>query len=146
MILCNIKKGDEVIIPSFTFTSPANCLLLRGAKPIFVDVRDDFNIDPNKIEEKNSSRTKAIVPMHVAGHMCDMASIQKIAIDHKLVIVEDAAQVLGAAAAVGRELYPRLLQRDEVRDGHLLLRQVRLRLPVLVPLHERVDWNTAPSV
>ena len=68
MILCNIKKGDEVIIPSFTFTSTANCLLLRGAKPIFVDINaKDLNIDVAEVEKKINNKTKAIIVVHYAG-------------------------------------------------------------------------------
>ena len=67
-----IKKGDEVITTPFTWIITINAILAVGAKPVFADIGDDFNIDPLKIASKITSKTKAIVPMHVGGHMCDM--------------------------------------------------------------------------
>jgi dTDP-4-amino-4,6-dideoxygalactose transaminase len=92
-ILLNIKDGDEVIMPSYTFVSTANAFVLRGAKIIFVDIRKDtMNIDETKIEEAITKKTKAIVPVHYAGVGCDMDLIMKLANQYKLYVVEDAAQ------------------------------------------------------
>lgn len=94
-ILIDIKDGDEVIMPSFTFTSTANAFVLRGAKIVFVDIRPDtMNIDENKIEEAVTSKTKAIVPVHYAGVACDMDKIMSIAKKYNLFVIEDAAQAL----------------------------------------------------
>lgn len=91
-ILCDIKPGDEVIVPSYTFVSTANAFVLRGAKIVFADSRQDHpGIDENKIESLITSRTKVIVPVHYAGVACDMDIIMDIAKRHKLYVVEDAA-------------------------------------------------------
>lgn len=96
-ILLDLKPGDEVIMPSYTFTSTANAFLLRGAKPIFVDIRPDtLNIDENKIEEKISPSTKAICVVHYAGVSCDMDQIMDIAARHNLYVIEDAAHAIMA--------------------------------------------------
>lgn len=92
-ILLDIKEGDEVIMPSYTFVSTANAFVLRGAKIVFVDIRPDtMNIDETKIEEAITSKTKAIVPMHYAGIACEMDTIMDIAKKYNLFVVEDAAQ------------------------------------------------------
>lgn len=92
-ILCDIKPGDEVIVPSFTFVSTANAFVLRGAKIVFAESREDHpGIDENKIESLITSRTKVIVPVHYAGVACDMDIIMDIANRHNLIVVEDAAQ------------------------------------------------------
>lgn len=92
-ILCNIKPGDEVIMPSYTFVSTADAFVLRGAKAVFVDVRPDtMNIDENLIEDAITDKTRAIVPVHYAGVSCDMDKILDIAKRHNLLVVEDAAQ------------------------------------------------------
>jgi dTDP-4-amino-4,6-dideoxygalactose transaminase len=94
-ILSGVGAGDEVIMPSFTFVSTANAFVLRGATPVFVDVRPDtLNIDETKIEEAITARTKAIVPVHYAGVGCDMDVIMEIAARHDLLVIEDAAQGL----------------------------------------------------
>jgi len=94
-ILIDIKPGDEVIIPSYTFVSTANSFVLRGAKIVFVDSQPDFpNMDVTKIESLITLRTKAIVPVHYAGVACDMDEIVRIAEKHHLFIVEDAAQAI----------------------------------------------------
>lgn len=96
-ILLDLQPGDEVIMPSYTFVSTANAFVLRGAKPVFVDIRrDTLNIDENKIEAAITKKTKAIVPVHYAGVGCEMNSILAIAKAHDLRIVEDAAQGLNA--------------------------------------------------
>ncbi len=92
-ILCNVGPSDEVILPSFTFCSTANAFALRGAKLVFVDVRPDtMNIDENQIEKAITDKTKVIVPVHYAGVSCEMDKIMKIAKDHNIFVVEDAAQ------------------------------------------------------
>ena len=92
-ILCDIKPGDEVIMPSYTFVSTADAFVLRGAKAVFVDVRPDtMNIDENLIEDAITDKTRAIAPVHYAGVSCDMDKIMDIAKRHNLLVVEDAAQ------------------------------------------------------
>jgi dTDP-4-amino-4,6-dideoxygalactose transaminase len=94
-ILLNIQPGDEVIVPSFTFVSGANAFVLRGAKPIFVDIRPDtLNINEALIEERISSRTKAIVIVHYAGVACEMEPLLAISKKHGIPIVEDNAHGL----------------------------------------------------
>ncbi len=92
-MLCDIKPGDEVIMPSFTFVSTANAFVLRGAKVVFVDIRPDtMNIDENLIEAAINKKTKAIVPVHYAGVSCEMDKIMEIAKEYNLKVIEDAAQ------------------------------------------------------
>lgn len=92
-LLCNIKTGDEVILPSFTFSSTANSFVLAGAKLVFVDIRPDtMNIDEKKIEAAINEKTKVICVVHYAGVACEMDTIMNIAKRHKLMVVEDAAQ------------------------------------------------------
>ncbi len=95
--ILGLKEGNEVIVPPNTHVSTATSLMEIGAKPIFVDIKKNtFNIDPEKIEEKISSRTKAIYPVHYAGQPCDMNRILEIAKKHSLYVVEDAAHTPGA--------------------------------------------------
>lgn len=92
-ILCDLQPGDEVIMPSYTFVSTANAFVLRGAVPVFVDIRPDtMNMDETLIEDAVTERTKAIAPVHYAGVSCEMDTIMKIAAKHRLFVVEDAAQ------------------------------------------------------
>lgn len=92
-LLAELKEGDEVLLPSYTFVSTADAVLLRGAKPVFVDIdKRTFNMDVNLIEEKITPKTKAIFPVHYAGVACDMDKILEIAKKHNLIVVEDAAQ------------------------------------------------------
>jgi len=92
-ILCDLQPGDEVIVPSYTFVSTVNAFVLRGAKPVFCDIRPDtMNMDESKIEALITPRTKVIVPVHYAGVSCDMDRIMKIAAKYNLLVVEDAAQ------------------------------------------------------
>ena len=96
-LLCDVAAGDEVIMPSFTFVSTANAFVLRGAVPVFVDIRPDtLNIDEEQIEAAITPRTKAIAVVHYAGVSCEMDRIAEIAERHGLRIVEDAAQGLMA--------------------------------------------------
>ncbi len=96
-MLINIKADDEVIMPSYTFTSTANAFILRGARIVFVDIKPDtLNIDEKKIEKALTRKTKAIVPVHYAGVACEMDTIMEIAGRNNLYVVEDAAQAIGA--------------------------------------------------
>lgn len=103
-ILLDLKPGDEVIMPSYTFVSTANAFVLRGAVPVFVDVREDtLNLDERLVEDAITPRTRAIVPVHYAGVACEMDTLLNIAQRHGLAIVEDAAQGV-MASYKGREL------------------------------------------
>ena len=93
--VCGIGPGDEVITTPLTWIITVNAIAACGAKPIFADVREDFNIDPKSIEQRITPRCKAVVPMHYAGHMCDMETICAIANRNNLMVVEDAAQAFG---------------------------------------------------
>lgn len=96
-ILLDIKPGDEIIMPSYTFVSTANAFVLRGGVPVFVDIREDtLNIDENLIENAITEKTKAICVVHYAGVSCEMDKILEIAKKYKLPVVEDAAQALGS--------------------------------------------------
>src|SRR5437660_1569713 len=103
-LLTGVGPGDEVIMPSFTFVSTANAFALRGARPVFVDVRPDtLNLDETKVEAAITERTRAIVPVHYAGVACEMDALCAIAARHRLLIVEDAAQGV-EATYTGRPL------------------------------------------
>lgn len=94
-ILANIQPGDEVIVPSFTFVTSINAFVLRGAKPVFCDIRPDtLNLDETKLEALITDRTKAIVPVHYAGVACEMDTITVIAQRHGLMVIEDNAHGL----------------------------------------------------
>lgn len=96
-LLLNILPGDEVIMPSYTFVSTANAFALRGAKIVFCDSKPDHpNIDENKIEDLITEKTKAIVVVHYAGVACNMGKINRIARDHNLYVIEDAAQAINS--------------------------------------------------
>ncbi len=101
-----IKKGDEVITSAVSFIATAAAIAHVGAKPIFVDVKDDLNIDESKIEEKITSKTKAIVPVHWTGRMCNMQMINEIAQKNNIKVIEDAAQAIGSKI-------------DNIRPGNL---------------------------
>lgn len=92
-----IGSGDEVITAPNSFLATAGAVIAAGAKPVFADVRDDYNIDPNKIEEAITGRTKAIMPVHLTGRPADMSAILDIAKRHDLYVIEDAAQSVGAS-------------------------------------------------
>ena len=96
-LLSDIKPGDEVIMPSYTFVSTADAFVLRGATPVFVDIRPDtMNIDETLIEDAITSKTKAIVPVHYAGVGCEMDTIMDIARRHNLTVIEYAAQAIAS--------------------------------------------------
>lgn len=96
-LIAKIEPNDEIILPSFTFVTTASAFVLRGAIPVFVDIRPDtLNIDENKIEAALSPKTKVIVPVHYAGVSAEMSVINTIAKQHDLIVVEDAAQAVGS--------------------------------------------------
>ena len=96
-LILDFKQGDEVILASFNFPSAANCIVLRGATPVFVDLDPKtMNISPEEIEKNISSKTKAIIVMHYAGIACDMDKIMEISKKYRLPVIEDAAQALGS--------------------------------------------------
>ena len=93
----DIKKGDEVIVPSFTFVATANAVASTGAKPVFVDIlKDNFTIDPDDIENKITKKTRAIIPVHLYGHVAFVEELSDIAKKYNLPIIEDSAQSLGS--------------------------------------------------
>ena len=97
------EPGDEVITTPFTFVATSNAILIAGAKPVFVDIDPKtLLIDPNKIEEKITKNTKAILPVHLYGTICDMRRINNIANKHNLVVFEDTAQAFGATNQEGK--------------------------------------------
>ena len=93
----NLKSGDEVIVPSFTFISTANSVIFTGAKPVFADIdQKTFNISPDDVNEKISDKTRAIIPVHYGGQAADMKQLCEIADDRNLLVIEDAAEAHGA--------------------------------------------------
>ena len=97
-ILIDLKPGDEVVIPSFTFVSTANAVRRTGATPVFVDIRDDtLNMDEQLLEEALTERTRAVMPVHYAGVSCEMDAILDVAARHHLTVIEDAAQGVNAS-------------------------------------------------
>ncbi len=96
-LTAGVKSGDEVMTSPITFVASANCVLYCGAQPVFVDVQEDtVNIDPRQIRKKLHKKTKAIIPVHFAGHPCDLEEIREIARKNNLTVIEDAAHALGA--------------------------------------------------
>jgi dTDP-4-amino-4,6-dideoxygalactose transaminase len=94
---CDVGAGDEVLCPSFTFIATADAVSLQGAKPVFIDVDPQtFTIDPSKLEEAISPRTKAVIPVHLYGQAADMDAVGEIARKHNLRVIEDCAQAIGA--------------------------------------------------
>lgn len=96
LLAAGIGRGDEVITVAHTFVATVASIIFTGAKPILVDIADDFNIDVDKIEAAITGKTKAIIPVHLNGRICNMEKIMQIANKHKLVVIEDAAQAMGA--------------------------------------------------
>lgn len=96
LTLCGIRQGDEVITTPNSYIATASTIINLGAKPVFVDVLPDLNMDPIKLKRVINSRTKAIMPVHLAGRVCDMEAICKIAKNNNLIVIEDAAQAIGS--------------------------------------------------
>jgi len=97
LLSLGIGKGDEVLIPSFTFLATANAVFATGANPVFVDIKkSDYTIDPSDLEKKVTSRSKAVIPVHLYGHTVDMNTINEVASKHSLHVIEDACQSLGS--------------------------------------------------
>ena len=132
-LLCGIEKGDEVIMPSYTFVSTADAFVLRGAKVVFVDIRPDtMNINENLIEAAITKHTKAIVPVHYAGVGCEMEQIMEIAKQYHLYVIEDAAQgvkseyqgkALGAIGDIGCYSFHETKNYSMGEGGAILLRE-----------------------
>ena len=132
-LLCGIEKGDEVIMPSYTFVSTADAFVLRGAKVVFVDIRPDtMNINENLIEAAITKHTKAIVPVHYAGVGCEMEQIMEIAKQYHLYVIEDAAQgvkseyqgkALGAIGDIGGYSFHETKNFSMGEGGAILLRE-----------------------
>lgn len=98
-----VGPGDEVVVPAFSFTATANAVLRVGARPVFADVSEDtLTLDPDSLLERLTPRTRAVVPVHLYGHMADMQAILEIAEDHRLRVLEDAAQAHGASCQGAR--------------------------------------------
>jgi dTDP-4-amino-4,6-dideoxygalactose transaminase len=137
-LLLDIKGGDEIILPSFTFVSTANAFVLRGAVPVFVDIREDtLNLDERLIAAAITNRTRAIVPVHYAGVACEMDSIVAIAKRYNLRVVEDAAQglmasyngrALGAIGDLGSFSFHETKNLHSGEGGSLLLKDKDLVL------------------
>jgi dTDP-4-amino-4,6-dideoxygalactose transaminase len=140
-LLLDIKSGDEIIMPSYTFVSTANAFVLRGAVPVFVDIREDtLNLDERLIEAAITPRTRAIAPVHYAGVSCEMDTITAIAKRHDLAVIEDAAQgvmakykgrALGAIGDLGAFSFHETKNIISGEGGALLVRD-----PALVPRAE----------
>ena len=96
LLALEVKAGDEVVVPSFTFVSTANVVLACGAKPVFVDTKDDYNLDPEAFRRAVTKKTKAVIPVHLYGYPADMDEIREVAQAHSIHVVEDAAESLGA--------------------------------------------------
>ena len=98
----DLKPGDEVITTPFTFIATSNAILIAGGKPVFVDIDPEtYLIDPNKIERAITENTRAIIPVHLYGRVCDMEAINEIAKKHSLAVIEDTAQAFGATCHCG---------------------------------------------
>jgi len=91
-----IGPGDEVLLPSFTFVATANAVASAGARPVFVDIAEDYTMDPDALQKKITGRSRAVIPVHLYGNVARMAEIAKIARGHRLRIIEDAAQSMGS--------------------------------------------------
>jgi perosamine synthetase len=96
LLALGVKPGDEVVVPSFTFVATANVVLACGAKPVFVDTKEDYNMDPGAFRRAVTKKTKAVIPVHLYGYPADMDEIREVAGAHSVHVVEDAAESLGA--------------------------------------------------
>jgi len=96
LLALGVKPGDEVIVPSLTFVATANVVLACGAKPVFVDIKRDYNMDPASLRKALTRRTRAVIPVHVYGYPADMDEIREVASPRGVAVIEDAAESLGA--------------------------------------------------
>ena len=96
LVAYGIGPGDEVIVPAFTFEATANVVLACGAKPVFADIKEDYNIDPDDVRKKVGKKTKAIIPVDVYGYPADLDEVREVADKHSIKVIEDAAESLGA--------------------------------------------------
>ena len=96
LIAAGLGPGDEVIVPAHTFVACVSAVVHVGAEPVLVDVREDYNLDPDEVERALTPKTRAVMPVHLNGRMCDMGRLMDLAERHNLIIIEDAAQALGA--------------------------------------------------
>ena len=150
-LLLDIKPGDEVIMPSYTFVSTANAFVLRGGVPVFVDIREDtLNLDERLIEAAITPRTKAIVPVHYAGVACEMDTIMQIAGRHGLKVVEDAAQgvmssykgrALGSIGDLGAFSFHETKNVISGEGGALLVNDSKLALRAEIIREKGTDRN-----
>ena len=148
-ILINLKKGDEVIVPSYTFVSTANAILLRGATPVYVDVKQkDLNINEDLISRSITKRTKAIIVVHYAGFACDMLKIKKIAKKNNIFLIEDAAQsflskykskYLGTIGDIGCISFHETKNITSAEGGAILINNKKLIKKCSIILHKGTD-------
>ena len=128
-MLSDIGPGDEVILPSFTFSSTANAIVIFGGVPVFVDIREDTkNIDENLIEASITKKTKAIMVVHYAGVGCEMDTIMEIAHNHNLIVVEDAAQgvmnTLNNTVVAPPRMLISIMENNYQPDGSVIIPEV----------------------
>lgn len=148
-ILLDLQEGDEVIVPSYTFVSTANSIILRGAKPVFAEVNPNtMNVEPLDIQKKITSKTKAIWPVHYAGVGCDMDKIMEIANENDVWVVEDAAQgvnakykdkYLGTIGHIGCYSYHDTKNYTCGEGGHILINDPRLAERAEIVLEKGTD-------
>jgi len=103
LLALGVKEGDEVVVPSFTFVATANVVLACGARPVFVDTKADYNMDPEGFRRAVTKKTKAVIPVHLYGYPADMDEIREVAGANSVHVVEDAAESLGAEYKGGRQ-------------------------------------------
>ncbi len=121
LMAVGVQPGDEVIVPSFTFFATASAVWRLGAIPVFVDISPDtYNVNPELIAPRITAATKAIIPVHLFGQCADMDAIQRVAAMHRLPVIEDAAQAIGAgigerSAGAGRHRLLQLLSHEKPR-------------------------------
>lgn len=148
-LLLDLKAGDEVIMPSYTFVSTANAVVLRGGVPVFIDIREDtLNIDETLVEAAITSKTRAIAPVHYAGVGCEMDALMEIAAQHGLKIIEDAAQgfmatykgrTLGSLGHMGAFSFHETKNVISGEGGALLINDEELRLKAEVIREKGTD-------
>lgn len=148
-IAINLKKGDEVILPSYTFVSTANAVLLRGATPVYVDIKDeDLNINEELISRSITKKTKAIIVVHYAGFSCNMVKIKNIAKKNNIFLIEDAAQsflskhknkYLGTIGDIGCISFHETKNITSAEGGAILINNKKLIKKCSIILHKGTD-------